>query len=161
MSKFIALSAALGIALAGCSSVPLNTDSASARTEVCKTTNDQEIAGLFTRWNNSLQTNDPRKVVANYAAGSVLLPTLSNKPRVTAAEKEDYFTYFLKNRPSGAIDFRKIELGCNSAVDTGLYTFTFGATGAKVQARYTYTYHWDGRQWLITSHHSSAMPEKG
>jgi hypothetical protein len=53
-----------------------------------------------------------------------------------------------------------IDLGCNSAVDAGLYTFTFGSTGAVVHARYTYTYHWDGSQWLITSHHSSAMPEK-
>jgi hypothetical protein len=58
------------------------------------------------------------------------------------------------------IDSRTIELGCNSAVDAGLYTFTFGTTGARVKARYTYTYKWDGRQWLITSHHSSAMPEK-
>ena len=55
---------------------------------------------------------------------------------------------------------RQIELGCNSAVDSGLYTFRFAKTGATVQARYTYTYRWDGTQWLITSHHSSAMPEK-
>jgi hypothetical protein len=45
-------------------------------------------------------------------------------------------------------------------VDAGLYTFTFARTGAVVKARYTYTYHWDGTQWLITSHHSSVMPEK-
>ena len=55
---------------------------------------------------------------------------------------------------------RQIELGCNSAVDSGLYTFRFAKTGDTVQARYTYTYRWDGTQWLITSHHSSAMPEK-
>jgi uncharacterized protein (TIGR02246 family) len=115
---------------------------------------------LFDRWNRSLQTGDPHQVVANYAEHSVLLPTVSNKPRLTPAEKEDYFQHFLENKPQGVINSRTIEIGCNSAVDAGLYTFTFGTTGAQVKARYTYTYKWDGKQWLITSHHSSAMPEK-
>ncbi len=128
--------------------------------EVCKATNEQEIAALFDRWNLALQTGDPHEVVANYAEPSLLLPTLSNKPRVTAIEKEDYFHHFLENQPVGKIDFRIIEIGCNTAVDSGLYTFTFRTTGAQVKARYTYTYKWDGTQWLITSHHSSAMPEK-
>jgi len=114
---------------------------------------------LFDRWNRSLQTGDAHAVVANYAERSILLPTVSNKPRVTAAEKLDYFEHFLENKPSGKIDYSFIEIGCNSAFDAGLYTFTFAKTGAKVAARYTYTYAWDGRQWLITSHHSSKMPE--
>ncbi|CAG2153192.1 hypothetical protein LMG31506_04764 [Cupriavidus yeoncheonensis] len=126
----------------------------------CKATSEQEIAALFDRWNQSLQTGDPRKVAANYADRSILLATVSNKPRLTVAEREDYFQHFLQDRPSGKIDFRRIEIGCNSAVDAGLYTFTFARTGAVVKARYTYTYRWDGSQWLITSHHSSAMPEK-
>jgi uncharacterized protein (TIGR02246 family) len=126
----------------------------------CKNTNEQEIAALFERWNQSLQTGDPHQVVANYAEKSLLLPTVSNKPRLTAAEKEDYFQHFLEKRPSGKIDMRFIELGCNSAVDAGLYTFTFARTGEVVHARYTYTYRWDGARWMITSHHSSGMPEK-
>ncbi|MFV3307719.1 SgcJ/EcaC family oxidoreductase [Pseudomonas sp. NY15181] len=131
-----------------------------AHSQVCKATSEQEISALFDRWNRSLQTGDPHKVVANYAEHSVLLATVSNKPRVTAAEKEDYFHHFLENKPVGKIDWRMIQIDCNTAVDAGLYTFTFGATGAQVKARYTYTYKWDGKQWLITSHHSSAMPEK-
>ncbi len=127
--------------------------------QTCKATNEQEIASLFDRWNHALQTGDPHEVVANYAEQSILLPTLSNKPRITAEEKEDYFEHFLENKPSGKIDFRMIQIGCNTAFDSGLYTFTFGTTGAQVHARYTYTYKWDGNQWLITSHHSSAMPE--
>lgn len=130
------------------------------RTESCKVTSKQEIAALFDRWNQSLQTGDPKKVVANYADQSILLPTVSNKPRLTPAEKEDYFHHFLENRPSGKIDFRRIELGCNTAVDAGLYTFNFAKTGAVVSGRYSYTYRWNGDKWLITSHHSSAMPEK-
>lgn len=154
------LSAVLAIVLAGCASAPPGSASAPARTEVCKATNVQEISALFDRWNRSLQTGDPHKVVANYAERSVLLPTVSNKPRLTAAEQEDYFHHFLENKPVGRIDSRTIETGCNTAVDSGLYTFTFGTTGAQVKARYTYTYKWDGKQWLITSHHSSVMPEK-
>ena len=70
------------------------------RTESCKATTEQEIASLFDRWNQSLQTGDPHKVVANYAERSILLPTVSNKPRLTPAEKEDYFHHFLEDRPS-------------------------------------------------------------
>ena len=160
MKKFTALSTTIAVVLAGCATAPSGSEFAPARTEVCKATNEQDISALFDRWNRSLQTGDPHKVVANYAERSVLLPTVSNKPRLTAAEKEDYFHHFLENKPVGKINSRTIEIGCNTAVDTGLYTFTFGTTGAQIKARYTYTYKWNGKQWLITSHHSSAMPEK-
>jgi len=130
-----------------------------AKSEVCRAASEKQIAALFERWNTSLQTGDPKKVVANYSARSILLPTVSNKPRLTAAEKEDYFQHFLEGKPVGTIDSRVIEIDCNSAVDAGLYTFKFG-DGSIVKARFTYTYKWDGKQWLITSHHSSAMPEK-
>jgi uncharacterized protein (TIGR02246 family) len=156
MKNVSVLLVALTVVLAGCASAR----SAPARTEVCTVTNDQEISALFDRWNRSLQTGDAHKVVANYAEPSVLLPTVSNKPRITAAEKEDYFQHFLENKPVGKIDSRTMEIGCNTAFDAGLYTFTYGTTGAQVKARYTFTYKWDGKQWLITSHHSSAMPEK-
>ena len=159
MKKVPALSVTLAFVLAGCTSAPSGSDSAAMRTEGCKATNEQEISALFDRWNQSLQTGDPHKVVANYADHSILLPTVSNTPRLTAAEKEDYFQHFLENKPVGKIDLRMIEIDCNTAVDAGLYTFTFGTTGTEVKAHYTYTYKWDGKQWLITSHHSSAMPE--
>lgn len=134
--------------------------SASARSETCKAASERDIASLFDRWNASLQTGDPMKVVSNYAPKSVLLPTLSNKVRLTPDEKADYFEHFLQRKPVGSIDARSIEVDCNSAIDAGLYTFRFG-DGSSVQARYSFTYKWDGKRWAITSHHSSAMPEKG
>jgi uncharacterized protein (TIGR02246 family) len=146
--------------LSGCAYNGTPQANTSVRNEACKQITEQEVASLFDRWNQSLQTGDPHAVVANYAEHSILLPTLSNTPRLTAAEKEEYFHHFLENRPSGKIDMRFVETGCNSAVDAGLYTFTFAKTGQVVGARYTYTYRWDGSTWLITSHHSSAMPEK-
>jgi uncharacterized protein (TIGR02246 family) len=143
--------------LAGCAAPAGGQQAASAQ---CKDTNEREIAALFDRWNQSLQTGDPHQVAANYAEKSILLPTVSNKPRLTAAEKEDYFQHFLEKRPSGKIDMRFIEIDCTTAVDAGLYTFTYAKTGEVVHARYTYTYRWNGSKWLITSHHSSGMPEK-
>jgi uncharacterized protein (TIGR02246 family) len=151
------------LALTGCNtspSMPANQLLSNEPMASCKVSSQAEIAALFERWNNSLISGDPHQVLSNYAADSVLLPTMSNLPRLTPAAKEDYFEHFLLDRPAGKIDSRTIQLGCNSAVDIGLYTFTFAKTGAQVHARYTYTYKWDGQQWLISSHHSSAMPEK-
>ncbi|MDO4687181.1 MAG: SgcJ/EcaC family oxidoreductase [Corynebacterium sp.] len=120
---------------------------------------DAEISALLDRWFESLKTGDSKKVVENYADSSVLLPTVSNKVRFSAEEKEDYFNHFLEKKPVGTVDDRWIEADCNTATDSGLYTFTY-EDGTQTKARYTFTYRWDGEQWRITSHHSSAMPEK-
>ena len=127
--------------------------------EECNPPLKSEIAALFDRWNASLRTGDPKKVVANYAPESVLLPTVSNRARFTVAEKEDYFMHFLQRRPQGYIDDRLIDVDCNSATDAGLYTFRF-ADGGSVKARYSFSYKKINGQWLISSHHSSGMPEK-
>lgn len=162
MSRFkvsVVLLASAFFSVAGCQKAEVRSVAGDAHAASCHPINEQDVARLFDRWNDALKSGDPHKVVANYAQHSILLPTLSNTPRVTVAEKLDYFEHFLEKKPSGKIDFRFFVPGCNSAVDSGLYTFTLGATGATVHARYTFTYAWDGRQWLITSHHSSVMPE--
>ncbi|HEV3106299.1 MAG TPA: SgcJ/EcaC family oxidoreductase [Trinickia sp.] len=141
-------------------SVALVSTPALARTEVCKRATQAEIAALFDRWNTSLQTGNPEQVADNYAPRSVLLPTLSNEVRVTREQKVDYFQHFLAKHPVGKIDKRSmIEIDCNTALDAGIYTFKFD-DGSVAQARYSYTYKWNGERWLITSHHSSLMPEK-
>ena len=127
-------------------------------TQACQPTDDKQIAALFDRWNDSLRTLDPDKVVANYASDGVLLPTVSDTPRTNPAEIRDYFVKFLKGAPQGTIDHRIIKIGCNVAQDVGTYTFKF-KDGKKVHARYTYVYEWVNGQWLIAHHHSSAMPE--
>ena len=124
----------------------------------CKITSEAEIASLFERWNQSLKSGDAQQVADQYAAYSILLPTLSNLPRLSRAQKIEYFEHFLRYQPQGTINQRQIHLGCNSAVDAGLYTFTY-ANGKQVRARYSYSYAWNGSRWLITSHHSSVMPE--
>jgi len=144
----------------GCASTRTPPSADAPAAQACTPVTEQQVAALFDRWNASLASGDAHRVVANYAPGSVLLPTVSNRVRVSDAEKEDYFEHFLENRPNGTIDERHIRLGCNSALDTGLYTFTFAKTGVVVRARYSYTYAFIDGRWLITSHHSSAMPGK-
>ncbi|MCA3183929.1 MULTISPECIES: SgcJ/EcaC family oxidoreductase [unclassified Cupriavidus] len=126
--------------------------------QTCAPATEQQIAGLFDRWNDSLRTGDPDKVTANYAPDGVLLPTVSNQARNTPAAIKDYFVKFLKGKPQGTIDNRFIRIGCNVAQDVGNYTFRF-ADGKTVHARYTYVYEWQNGKWLIAHHHSSAMPE--
>ena len=125
----------------------------------CTMPTPKEVSALFDRWNESLQTGDAKAVAANYSTHAVLLPTLSNTPRQDDDARIDYFKSFLKKQPSGKIDSRTIKVGCNTALDTGTYTFTFGDK-SKVQARYTFTYGLVGDKWQITSHHSSLMPEQ-
>ncbi|MGI3746085.1 MAG: SgcJ/EcaC family oxidoreductase [Janthinobacterium lividum] len=124
----------------------------------CATLDQQQAKILFERWNNTLQTGDSRKVAANYTSDAVLLPTLSNQPRTDLAGKLDYFNTFLRKKPFGTLDSSTVITSCNSAIDTGLYTFRF-SDDSEVQARYTFTYALVDNEWLITSHHSSAMPE--
>jgi len=118
----------------------------------------RDIISLFDRWNQSLHTGDPQKVVANYAELSILLPTASDIPRFTVLDKIEYFSHFLKNEPSAEVDIRQIQVGNDIAVDSELYTFHFSKTGDEIKARYSFVYRYDDRQWLIISHHSSLMP---
>jgi len=135
-------------------SAPHRTDS------VVPTPTEHEVAALFDRWNAALQSGDPHAVVACYAERSILLPTLSRTPRVTAAEKLDYFEQFLKLRPSSRIVLRQIDRGPGFASDAGLYAFTLAATGQELVVRYSFTYRFIDGAWRITTHHSSAMPEQ-
>jgi uncharacterized protein (TIGR02246 family) len=126
----------------------------------CTVVSEQQVAALFDRWNDSLRTLNPDKVVANYANDGVLLATVSDTPRMNPAQIRDYFVKFLKGEPQGKIDSRTVKIGCNVAQDIGTYTFKF-KDGKTVHARYTYVYEWTNGNWLIAHHHSSAMPEGG
>ena len=173
MQKFNRFSQLLGMGLAlgavtGCASntvTPTTAKVAPAKTVVtqaasCQTISNDEVARLFDRWNAALQSLDPARVAANYGPNAILLPTVSNRPRVTPAAIQDYFAHWLVKAPKGEILQRHITTGCNFAADSGVYRFTY-KNNEKVTARYTYVYRYDptSKQWLISSHHSSAMPQ--
>jgi hypothetical protein len=112
--------------------VPAGAVTASGRAPTCEAITERQVADLFERWNASLKTGEPDKVLANYASDGVLLATVSNEPRTNPAAIRNYFVKFLKGSPKGEINERFIN---------------------------TYVYEWKNGQWLIAHHHSSAMPE--
>lgn len=128
--------------------------------QTCQPVTEKEIASLFDRWNNTLQYGSPSQVARNYIDGGVLLPTVSNRPRVTREGIEDYFVHFQSKKPAGTINSRTIRIGCNMAIDMGIYTFNYGK-GGSTTGRYTYVYEYDkaSNKWLIANHHSSALPQ--
>ena len=147
----ILLAASLFFALAG---LPLLASAA------CSPKQEADILALFAQWNRSLATGDAATVDANYARDAVLIPTLSNEIRHTPAERIAYFKEeFLPKKPSGKIDKHYLKCIGDIAINSGLYTFTFG-DGTKARARYTFVYQKqrDGK-WLIIEHHSSKMPK--
>lgn len=123
---------------------------------------EDEIATLFNTWNQALATGTPETVADLYAPNGVLLPTVSNQVRTNRAEIVDYFTQFLKAKPSGVIEKQIIHvLSDDHAINTGVYRFSLTKDGQEtsVRARYTYVYEKVDGDWLIINHHSSAMPE--
>ncbi|MHB8769311.1 MAG: SgcJ/EcaC family oxidoreductase [Thermoleophilia bacterium] len=125
---------------------------------------EQQIAGLFERWNAAMQTGDSAKVAALYADNGVLHATLSNRVRVGHEAIKDYFDHHLfQAKAVGTINMREIrQIGPDAAVDSGVYTITLtqGDAVRQVQARYTFVYQKVDGEWKILHHHSSAMPEQ-
>lgn len=118
---------------------------------------EREILSLFHDWDRELQTGDPLKVVKLYDKSAILLPTLSNRVRRNHDEIVDYFTQFLARKSHGTINESNIRIFDELAINSGVYTFLFDGVDT-VQARFTFVYRWNGSEWLIIEHHSSAMP---
>lgn len=113
----------------------------------CPTVTKADIAALFEQWDQSLQTGKPSEVARNYADDAILVPTVSNKVRHTHPEIEDYFERFLSLKPDGRIEEQNIQIYCDMAVNSGIYTFAVVKDGqpSEVKARFTFVYHNSGR----------------
>ncbi|EJN40106.1 hypothetical protein PMI38_00398 [Pseudomonas sp. GM84] len=143
----------LPIALSAVTTLPIQ-----AAAQSCQSVTEEHALALFERWNDSLISGDPEQVALLYQNDALLLPTVSSQPRLTPQERIDYFRHFLADKPSGKLDSHHFQSACNTATLAGLYTFDFAASGKQVAARYSFTYRWDGQQWLISHHHSSLLP---
>lgn len=128
--------------------------------EVCAPATLRVTEELFERWNEALKSGDAEQVSECYLKDAVLLPTVSNVPRLSRTEIKEYFEHFLKKQPLGEVNQRNVKIGCNKITDAGLYTFRIIDEGKieYVPARYTFVYENHDGEWLIAHHHSSLMP---
>lgn len=130
----------------------------------CAPVTEAAVAAQFDKFNAAFLTKNPDTVTALFGKDAVLLATVSNTPRTTAAGIRDYFVSFLKNSPVGTIDSSSYDLGCNMATRVGAWTvkLTNPDTGVAtdVKARYTFIYKYENGRWVVDHLHSSMMPEK-
>jgi uncharacterized protein (TIGR02246 family) len=138
---------------------PIDTPGA-AETAVCAPATMRLAEELFDHWNEALGSGDARRVSQRYTEDAVLLPTVSNVPRLSRPEIQEYFEHFLQKQPLGKVDQRNVKFGCNKITDAGVYTFRIIDAGKTeyVPARYTFVYENRDGEWLIAHHHSSLMP---
>lgn len=141
--------------------LPIDTSSAD-EIVVCQPATQQLAEDLFNTWNDALQMGNAKIVTALYAEDAVLLPTVSNLPRTTPAEIEDYFTHFLEKQPFGIIKQRNVKKGDNKITDAGIYDVEIMSAGKKevVTARYTFAYEFRDNGWKIVHHYSSVMHQR-
>ena len=123
------------------STAPIDTPDV-AETAVCAPATRRLAEHLFDRWNEALRSGDARRVSECYTDDAVLLPTVSNVPRLSRSEIQDYFEHFLQKQPLGKVDQRNVKFGCNKITDAGVYTFRVIDAGKTeyVPARYTFVY---------------------
>lgn len=136
----------------------LNANANTDRGKSCNYMTESDAAAAFEQWNNGLASGNSQHMASLYSEEAVLLPTVSNQMRLNRSQIADYFDAFLKKGPVGEIEQRVFVAGCNNALDTGIYSFSF-ADGSQARARYTYVHRYIDGNWFISHHHSSVMPE--
>jgi len=121
---------------------------------------EESIRSLFYLWNNALATGESRLVAKRYAKDAVLLPAVSDRPRMDYDSIKQYYDEFLKKQPQKEIIEGRVKIGNGWAEDSGICEIVLRAEGnARIRARYSFLYVWEDHRWKILHHHSSVMPE--
>jgi uncharacterized protein (TIGR02246 family) len=123
----------------------------------------KEVDAAFAEWRSALSSGKAENVVKLYDEDAVLLATLANEPITDQKARTAYFTTLTaKPKLSAAVNKEFVKLlDDNSAIISGVYTFSFEEHGKIVQipARYSFVYEKENGKWMIVQHHSSQMPQ--
>ena len=125
----------------------------------------KEAEAFYHIWAEAIDARDAAKVTALYKPDAILLATLNNEPLRDQKTRLTYFTGLLKKtgfKVTPQATYTQ-PLGCNVAVVSGTYTFSFeySKNPVSVPARFNFVMEKDkGGNWLIANHHSSKLPLK-
>ncbi len=136
-------------------------DAAEPAVSQTDSTAHQQVEQALQTWLQAIGTGTPDAVMKLYADNAVLLPTLSPVIRTTVQARKDYFDEFTaKKNLKGVLDEQHIQLFGDTAINSGLYTFTYTENGQTltVPARFTFVYRQTPQGWIIVEHHSSKLP---
>jgi uncharacterized protein (TIGR02246 family) len=122
----------------------------------------EDVAAATQAWADAFNAHDLEKILGLYDTEAVPWGTVSPTLRDTPATIRDYFKG-LPNQPPQvqvALGEQRTRVYGDTAINTGLYTFTIIQDGSPVPlpARFSFTYRRRDGRWLIVDHHSSSVP---
>lgn len=120
---------------------------------------EDEVRGLFDKWNTALATLNSAVVAKRYARDAVFLPAASDTPRTDYTSIKHYYDQYVLQKPQGIVLESHVSTGKGWCNDVGIYEMTMGEDGSKVKERYSFVYVYKDGEWKISHHHSSVMPE--
>lgn len=118
----------------------------------------------FTKWNELLQTNDPKQVANLYAEDATFLPTVSGDFKKGQNGAEEYFCHFMEKKPEGVITESVVQaINDECYLQSGKYDFELGPEDSRSILHARFTFLWKRNEqgdWQIAHHHSSLNPRK-
>lgn len=122
-----------------------------------------EVQNAFADWRSALSSEDPQKIVDLYEKDAILLATLAEKPIKNQQDRLEYFKTLTANPNLAAKvneEYVRV-LDDNTALVSGVYTFSFDKEGktTEIPARYSFVYEKIADKWMIVEHHSSMVPK--
>ena len=121
----------------------------------------EQIMQLTKTWEDTLATRNAQKIADLYDKNAILYATFENMVDTPEGILQ-YFQKLVKHKDLKVVfNNQNVRIFGETAIDSGLYTFSYDDDGEKesVPARYTLVYAHTGKGWVIVEHHSSKLPD--
>lgn len=121
--------------------------------QACPKMSEAEVKDRFDRWNASLATNTADAVTLWYTPDAKVHLAVKDKPATDPKALRSFYEGAMIKGMKVEVKDRKIELGCNSAIDSGKYVYKIG--NDTVTANFRKVYEKRDGVWLIKEHSST------